>query len=87
MKPSRQHRRRGRIVAALLVALAAGGGTAIGQPKDDPLKRPRIDTSLPGAPVGGVMQQQTRPFYVQGAVVALLTAGAVWAVCHSSRRQ
>ena len=32
------------------------------------------------------MQQQTRPFYVQGAVVVLLTGGAIWAVCHSSRR-
>lgn len=60
------------------------------QPNDDAMRRPRLDTSTP-APTqpqgGGMIKQQGRPFYLQGAVVVLLTGGAVWTVCRSSRRQ
>jgi hypothetical protein len=30
--------------------------------------------------------KQSRPYYVEGAVVVLLMAGAIYAVCRSSRR-
>jgi hypothetical protein len=57
------------------------------QPTEDPVKRPRMDTSLPAQAPPNMVKQQGQPFYLQGAVVALLTGGAVWTVCRSSRRQ
>ena len=63
---------------------------AWGQPQEDPTRRPRMDTSTPGQPLPpgvGVVKEQGRPFYLQGAIVVLLTGGAVWTVCRSSRRQ
>ena len=44
---------------------------------------PSTPTTLPG----GVIQAQSRPMFLQSAVVVLLTGGAVWTVCRSSRRQ
>lgn len=71
----------------LTVLLAAGLWTdaACGQAQNDPLKVQR-GAQLP-AQAPPVIQQQQRPFYVQAAVVALLTGGAVWTVCRGSRRQ
>jgi hypothetical protein len=69
-------------------------GVALGQPPEDPTKRPRMDTNpapaAPGQsppPMPNMVKQATKPFYVQGAVVALLTGGAVWTVCRSGNRQ
>ena len=38
------------------------------------------------APVPSNVVKQSRPYYVEGAVVVLLMAAAVFAVCRSSRR-
>jgi hypothetical protein len=78
-----------RVLTSLILALAAAPAWA--QPPDDLVRRPRLQTApAAGAPapagVGGTVQQQTRPFYLQGAVVVLLSGGAIWAVCHASRR-
>jgi hypothetical protein len=79
--------RRGLAAVALCLGFFVGKPVA-GQPQEDPVKRPRMDTNAPAQPPPGVgvIQQQGRPFYLQGAVVALLTGGAVWTVCRSSRR-
>jgi len=37
-------------------------------------------------PLPSNVQVASRPFYVEGAVVVLLMAGAIYAVCRSSRR-
>lgn len=87
-----------RQILRLMVCLAAmmvTGGFAAAQPQEDPVRRPKMDTNpaptqpQTGQPAqgGGVVQQQTRPFYLQAAVVALACGGAVWTVCRSSRRQ
>jgi hypothetical protein len=77
-----------RLAWLVLLALGALEGGLRAQPQEAPVTRPRLEANQPAAvPMGGVIQQQSRPFYVQGAVVALLSAGAVWAVCHGSRRQ
>lgn len=58
--------------------------------QEDPMKRPRMDTSVPTQqppPGVGVVQQQSKPLYVQSVVVAALMGGALWTVCRSSRRQ
>lgn len=71
--------------AAILSALLLSDAVAFGQGQNDPLKVQRGAQGPVQAPP--VVQQQQQPFYVQAAVVVLLTGGAVWAVCHSSRRQ
>ena len=38
------------------------------------------------AAAGGTIQQQTKPFYVEGAVVVVLLGAAVFVVCRGSRR-
>ena len=67
----------------------AGAMPACAQPREDPMKRPRMDTNVPNQPPPGVgvVQQQSKPLYVQGVVVAALMGGAIWTVCRSSRRQ
>lgn len=72
-----------------LAALLANVGSAAAQAPDDSLKVQRgvADNQPPQVQGGGVVQQQSRPFYLQGAVVAILCGGAVWTVCRSSRRQ
>ena len=85
-------RKLGRVGAAALalawIFCAVPAGHAQ-QPKEDPLKVQRGAGNVPGQPPPGVgvVQQQGKPFYLQGAVVVLLTGGAVWTVCRSSRRQ
>jgi hypothetical protein len=74
------------LIVAAVVALTAEFAAA--QPQEDPVRRPRMDTNpAPTQPAPGGIQQKTRPFYLEGAVVALLCGGAVFAVCRSSGRQ
>lgn len=83
-----------RLSLTLVCLWFVSAGVALGQPQDDPVKRPRMDANpapaAPGQsppPLPNMVQQQTKPLYVQGIVVALLTGGAVWTVCRSGNRQ
>jgi hypothetical protein len=82
-----------RLSPILVCLLFLSAGVLLGQPVEDPMKRPRMDANPapaqgPGqSPMPNMVQQQTKPMYLQGAVVALLTGGAVWTVCRSSNRQ
>ena len=58
------------------------GGIIHTYQKYDPINLP-----APTQPPPGGVQQKTRPFYVEGAVVAALCGGAVFVVCRSSGRQ
>lgn len=68
------------------LVLVCAASTLHAQPANDPLKVQRGAQGM-GGPAQPVVQQQQQPFYLQAIVVVLLSGGAVWAVCHSSRRQ
>jgi hypothetical protein len=72
------------LIFAAVVAMAGAFAAA----QDDPIRRPRMDTNpAPTQPPPGGVQQKSRPFYLEGAVVAALCGGAVFAVGRNSRRQ
>jgi hypothetical protein len=72
-------RNQGRLLAVVLWACLGIAGPLCGQPP--------AAASVPAAAPGGVIQQQTKPFYVEGFIVLALVGGAVFTVCRSSRRQ
>lgn len=87
LKAQSSQRRRSRAwlwLTGLLLVFTANSLHA--QQANDPLKVQRGAQGM-GGPAQPVVQQQQQPFYLQAIVVALLSGGAVWAVCHSSRRQ
>lgn len=80
---------RGWRTAGLLIALLSGVAALQAQSKPDP-PATRSGMSLKnqdaGQPALPSIVQEKRAFYVQGVVVVALFGGAIWAVCHGSRR-
>ena len=60
------------VVFVAMTSLSSIGGVAFAQ--------------APAAPSGVVKTQSTSNYYVDGAIVAVLFGGALFAVCRSSRR-
>ncbi len=76
-------------IAALWFAALTSGAMVYGQLTPDP---PATRTGMglknqdSGQPALPSIVQESRAFYVQAVVVTALCGGAIWAVCHSSRR-